>query len=149
MKERYNSLNEAHRGTLSWLLGTGSTDIGSDPGSSSICQPGQQEPLLHERKRFIDWLETGTRISHISRKLGSGKSTLMKFICEHPETQTHLRAWCEGNPAGDPAGNPAGKKLIRGTFFFWKEGSRTSSWFHSGDSLLDPHSVTRARTLAF
>ncbi|PYI35691.1 hypothetical protein BP00DRAFT_362450, partial [Aspergillus indologenus CBS 114.80] len=120
MKERYNSLNKAHRGTFSWLLGTGSTDVGSDPGSSSICQPEQQELLLHERKRFIDWLETGTRIFHISGKLGSGKSTLMKFICEHAETQTHLRAWCEGKPAG----NPAGKKLIRGTFFFWNEGCR-------------------------
>ncbi|RAH71429.1 uncharacterized protein BO66DRAFT_470569 [Aspergillus aculeatinus CBS 121060] len=119
--ERYNSLNNAHEGTFSWLLGTGSTDDGSDPESSSTGQPEQRESLLQEREGFIRWLETGTKIFHISGKLGSGKSTLMKFICEHPDTQTHLSAWCKGTPAGDPAG----KKLIRGKFFFWNEGSRT------------------------
>jgi len=43
--------------------------------------------------------------------LGSGKSTLMKFICDHPETVRGLERW-----SGD-------KTLVRCNFFFWKPGT--------------------------
>jgi hypothetical protein len=39
---------------------------------------------------LIHWLSSGNRIYHISGKLGSGKSTLMKFLCEHKRTKAEL-----------------------------------------------------------
>ncbi|KAI0019859.1 hypothetical protein F4780DRAFT_397335 [Xylariomycetidae sp. FL0641] len=63
------------------------------------------------RQKFTTWLAHKNGIFHISGKPGSGKSTLMKFICQHPRTLEYSRAW-----AGD-------KKLAFGRFFFWKPGT--------------------------
>jgi len=56
-------------------------------------------------------LRDGQGIYHVAGKLGSGKSTLMKYLCQSPETLHHLSAW---------AGT---KKLIMGSFFFWRPGT--------------------------
>lgn len=63
------------------------------------------------RDDFIFWLERDHGIFHISGKPGSGKSTLMKYLCQHRRTKGHLKAW-----AGD-------KNLSIGEFFFWRPGS--------------------------
>ncbi|KAK7710806.1 hypothetical protein SLS64_005711 [Diaporthe eres] len=63
------------------------------------------------RDDFIVWLERDHGIFHISGKPGSGKSTLMKYLCRHGRTKDHLKAW-----AGD-------KNLSIGEFFFWRPGS--------------------------
>lgn len=63
------------------------------------------------RDDFIVWLERDQGIFHISGKPGSGKSTLMKYLCRHERTKDHLKAW-----AGD-------KNLSIGEFFFWRPGS--------------------------
>jgi hypothetical protein len=48
------------------------------------------------KEALLNWLSSGTGIFHISGKLGSGKSTLMKFICEHESTAAMLRQWAGG-----------------------------------------------------
>ncbi|KAG6356382.1 hypothetical protein INS49_015770 [Diaporthe citri] len=63
------------------------------------------------RDDFIVWLERDHGIFHISGKPGSGKSTLMKYLCQHRRTKDHLKAW-----AGE-------KTLSIGEFFFWRPGS--------------------------
>lgn len=63
------------------------------------------------RDDFIFWLQRDHGIFHISGKPGSGKSTLMKYLCQHRRTKDHLKAW-----AGD-------KNLSIGDFFFWRPGS--------------------------
>jgi hypothetical protein len=45
------------------------------------------------RAKFTNWLSSGSGIFHISGKLGSGKSTLMKFICENHHTKNKLELW--------------------------------------------------------
>lgn len=45
------------------------------------------------RARFLGWLSSGKGIFHISGKLGSGKSTLMKFLSDHPTTRSSLEEW--------------------------------------------------------
>lgn len=46
----------------------------------------------------------------VSGRPGSGKSTLMKYICEHKDTRTNLEVWARGH------------KLIVANFFFWNAG---------------------------
>ncbi|KAI1210492.1 uncharacterized protein F4807DRAFT_68385 [Annulohypoxylon truncatum] len=70
-----------------------------------------RENLSEARDSFIGWLQRDSGIFYISGKPGSGKSTLMKYITQHPRTKDYLSAW-----AGD-------KKLVLGAFFFWKPGS--------------------------
>src|SRR3569833_273024 len=86
----------------------GASDSDSDCSSSSVgpkriddtlvFRPGriqtQEAPdKVSARIRLLDWLSTGTGIFHISGKLGSGKSTLMKFLCEHESTRNRLEQW--------------------------------------------------------
>ena len=42
---------------------------------------------------FMNWLSGGKGIFHIAGKLGSGKSTLMKFLCDHPRAKAKLERW--------------------------------------------------------
>ncbi|KAH7397225.1 hypothetical protein BKA66DRAFT_437803 [Pyrenochaeta sp. MPI-SDFR-AT-0127] len=98
MHERFEIVDQAHFATYRWLLE-------NNAGDESFSLP-------EARERFLGWLSSGSGIFHIAGKLGSGKSTLMKFICAHPRTDTELRVW-------------AGQcKLIVVNFFFWKPGSR-------------------------
>jgi len=81
------------------------------------------------KTNFLEWLESGRSIFWITGKVciptppeltralksdanqaGSGKSTLMKFASEHPETEKALTRWA----------HPA--KPCSPTFFFWNQG---------------------------
>jgi hypothetical protein len=55
-------------------------------------------------------LETSDDIFWVQGKAGSGKSTFMKFLFEHEQTQVHLQRW-------------AGGDVIAAAFFFWRAGS--------------------------
>ena len=60
---------------------------------------------------FADWLHRGNGVYWISGKAGSGKSTLMSYISEHPQTMETLQVW---------SGN---EKVVTPSFFFWNPGS--------------------------
>jgi hypothetical protein len=62
------------------------------------------------RTAFLTWLREENHVFHISGKAGSGKSTLMKFLVDHPQTRVELKKWAEG------------KQLIFAHFFFWRSG---------------------------
>ncbi|RAH66362.1 uncharacterized protein BO66DRAFT_331690, partial [Aspergillus aculeatinus CBS 121060] len=53
---------------------------------------------------------------HISGKPGSGKSTLMKYICQHKATEKHLKLWSTN------------KALVLARSFFWKHGRTLQSF---------------------
>ncbi|KAL2869556.1 uncharacterized protein BJX67DRAFT_379106 [Aspergillus lucknowensis] len=63
------------------------------------------------RKSFLEWLRTGSGIFHISGKAGSGKSTLMKLLCNSAHVQTELQKW---------AGS---QTFVFAKFFFWIAGN--------------------------
>ncbi|KAJ4269477.1 hypothetical protein NW762_001137 [Fusarium torreyae] len=52
--------------------------------------------IAESRQKFLDWLSSSNTIFHVTGKLGSGKSTLMKFLCTHPRTETELTKWAAG-----------------------------------------------------
>lgn len=106
--DRYEALLDAHFGTYEWIFrGSPASGPGHDPKTDQQEQSAEDIPppysllpqdenttaKLEARNRLFDWLKSGDGIFHISGKLGSGKSTLMKYLCEHSATKTMLTAW--------------------------------------------------------
>ncbi|PVH95036.1 hypothetical protein DM02DRAFT_471958, partial [Periconia macrospinosa] len=96
-RKRFDEVSIAHEQTFRWLL-----------ENEREYDDSQQR---HARKVLIQWLATESGVFHILGKLGSGKSTLMKFLFKQPQTRSHLQKW-----AGQ-------RKLLMGQFFFWKPGN--------------------------
>lgn len=73
---------------------------------------------IYEDSRFPDkswsnllhWLKNGSGIYWVNGKAGSGKSTLMRYIYDHPKTRVALNEWAGSKPCG----------LY--SFFFWNSG---------------------------
>lgn len=98
MHGRFETVPDAHKKTFEWLLDDTAPNQGVEDHSST-------------RELFIDWLSSGKGIFHISGKLGSGKSTLMKYLCGERRTTTELQKWADD------------RKLILANFFFWRPGT--------------------------
>lgn len=77
---RYETVPEAHSKTFQWLF--------DDHDNVSLDADKRLA-----RERLNTWLSSGEGIFHISGKLGSGKSTLMKFLSSHPNMRTELQKW--------------------------------------------------------
>lgn len=91
---RHSQIKEAHAKTFEWIFNEDRIDITKS-----------STPALRR------WLRSGDGIYWISGKPGSGKSTLVKWICEQEETLRLLQTW---------AGN---KMLVVATHFFWSVGT--------------------------
>lgn len=90
-EQRHKSVPKAHQQTLAWIF---------DPAN---CDS--------EGTRLLNWLRGGQGIFWVSGKPGSGKSTLMKFLTDNPQTQIELSAW-------------AGRKTaVTTSHFFWWSGT--------------------------
>lgn len=90
INDRHNIIRAAHEQTFTWLFSTGE----------------QRSPAT-----FDEWLVSDDDLYWISGKPGSGKSTLMKFLCNHQHTLEKLNAWAKA------------ERLIVAEFFFWNAGT--------------------------
>ena len=99
MFDREESVSEAHAKTFAWIF---SADNHSNQKSESF------------RQGFSAWLETNDHdpIYWMTGKPGSGKSTLMKYLYEHPATTKLLQRWAGAVP------------ISTAGFFSWASGSR-------------------------
>ena len=88
---RQEQIADAHSETFQWIF----------EASPSSIRPWDN---------FVEWLENGEGTYWINGKLGSGKSTLMSYICQDPRTSAALAKW-------------AGIGVIAPKFFFWNPGS--------------------------
>lgn len=85
MYGRFEAVDEAHYKTFGWIF---------KPDGGEGCDSGEGNDLKRSSSElFKHWLSLGRDIFHISGKLGSGKSTLMKFLCEHERTREGLQQW--------------------------------------------------------
>lgn len=104
MNRRSNMVVETHSNTYEWILeeddvpeqpspdGAQSTGVEND-----AKQPRRIEDVekVRARDKLRTWLESGSSrdVFHLSGKLGSGKSTLMKYIRASPRTEEELQKW--------------------------------------------------------
>jgi hypothetical protein len=90
--ERYEGIAEAHERTFKWIY-------------------QKTQPEDNHWDNFVDWLEYGNGLYWINGKAGSGKSTLMKYICHNSLTCDYLATWAQG------------KRLCTAEFYFWDLGT--------------------------
>lgn len=96
VRRRWADVASAHHKTFKWIFeDTASVEHGN----------------MHIG--FKAWLLNGSGHFWIEGKAGSGKSTLMKFICEHPRTEKYLSTWASSE----------NKSLVTAKFFFWHSGT--------------------------
>ena len=92
IKDRFANITKSASKTFDWIFDTSGH---------------KEQKSLH----FMDWLQHQSGIFWISGKAGSGKSTLMKYLCNHKTTMAGLRRW-----SGD-------REIIKASFFFWASGT--------------------------
>ncbi|KAI1880155.1 hypothetical protein JX265_001776 [Neoarthrinium moseri] len=121
--ERYIAVEPAHAKTFEWLFDdtqdTCTTELAQgreDEALSSPVTPNHDAGSSRHRhpyfsSTFVRWLRQGQGIFHISGKPGAGKSTLVKFACEHTMAKKHLKYWAKDD------------KLLFAKAFFWKLGT--------------------------
>ena len=90
---REEGIDEAHRQTFEWIFD----------------EPGNEVTPWYN---FVGWLEEGHGTYWISGKAGSGKSTLMNFMCHDPRTEAALKIWSGTD------------EVLMPNFFFWSPGSQ-------------------------
>ncbi|KAL6717896.1 hypothetical protein ACLMJK_003981 [Lecanora helva] len=92
ISSREENIADAHRKTFDWVF----------DGSDHALRPWDN---------LNQWLESGESTYWINGKAGSGKSTLMSFLCQDKRTSASLEKW-------------SGKgHLIMPKFFFWSAGT--------------------------
>lgn len=99
MKQRQNEIITVSDSTFKWIF----QDKPAPRGGTGNKRP--EHSVI-----FKEWLAKENGIFHISGKLGSGKSAVMKQIVGHAETKNLLREWAGGS------------SLVVGSCFFWKPG---------------------------
>lgn len=132
MYGRFDAVAPAHYKTFEWIF---HGDVDLDDSGESVNQNDKSDEADESdksetvsdnhkhgvrndpycsmaRESFLSWLTSGNGIFHISGKLGSGKSTLMKYLCEDRRTVTALNEWVGSGT------------LVMASFFFWKPGSK-------------------------
>jgi hypothetical protein len=94
MPDRSDNIRAAHAKTFEWLFEETSGSRNHNSWDS-----------------FSTWLrEQGSSIYWVSGKPGSGKSTLMKFLCRHTSLPVLLKQWAPDN------------NLVKAMFYSWNSG---------------------------
>ncbi|GAP87100.1 putative P-loop containing nucleoside triphosphate hydrolase [Rosellinia necatrix] len=94
--DRFEDVVTQEEGTFEWIFTKPELALEKEPNLTTT---------------FPDWLESGDGIFHICGKPGSGKSTLMKYICRNRATGDLLAKWSGDN------------ELLIARFFFWRMGT--------------------------
>jgi hypothetical protein len=91
MTDREEAIEEAHQETFKWIF---EEQSGSLPWDN-----------------FVEWLINGSGVYWVNGKAASGKSTLMRYIHNHPQTIKYLEKWASPLP------------LTTYRFYFWNSGT--------------------------
>lgn len=89
---RQAAIKDAHAHTFEWAF-------------TDSLRTGQPQSTIHR------WLKSGDGIYWISGKAGSGKSTLVRYLCGNYRTYHALKLWAGRN------------ELVIASFYFWSAGN--------------------------
>jgi len=92
--DRHSQIARAHSSTFEWIF-----------------SPDQVESSDGGRPTFDKWLQSNEGVYWVTGKPGSGKSTLMKWICSHEKTKDLLQSWAGAH------------RLVIASHFFWCAGT--------------------------
>jgi hypothetical protein len=98
MYGRYEVVDDAHFKTLRWIFNDSLDDdqaaVKDERDDKDVNEDkNEDEAKTSARELLLNWMSSGAGIFHISGKLGSGKSTLMKYLCDHDRTKSSLKEW--------------------------------------------------------
>ena len=111
--DRVERITKAHEKTFRWIF-------------------ERDQPPDCRWSNFRIWLESDSKLFWVTGKAGSGKSTLMKFICQFDDSSvSHSMSNIPPTESAgsDPRCAPflrtwaGGRRLVIATFFFWNSGS--------------------------
>ena len=91
MTYRHDRIAEAYQKTFTWIF--------------------EEQNDTETGIGFRNWLESGSDLYWVTGKPESGKSTLIKYICEDDRISAHLAAWASPSP------------LITAFFYFCNSGT--------------------------
>lgn len=84
-----------------------------EPGQQTTGRPqhGTHQDPIAPWDDFATWLKSSHGLYWMNGKAGSGKSTLMNYVCQSDRRFQLLKDWCTG------------RQLLTPTYFFWAAGS--------------------------
>lgn len=101
--DRRNQVSKAHGRTFEWIFvgddGPSQEDLSgsdleeSDWEDSDLDDIDLADPSEASWDLFSNWLRSTADIYWISGKPASGKTTLVKYVLDHPKTMTYLNTW--------------------------------------------------------
>lgn len=111
---RYDNICDAHEGTFQWgFQSPTASDYNDEEEHKEKGEEGGKTSI--ERGGFLPWLESEVEsIFWVAGKPGSGKSTFMKFVSNHPRTRDALSVWAKG----------PSQKVIVASHYFWSTGNK-------------------------
>jgi hypothetical protein len=96
MEDWHFTIHAAHEKTFTWIFESSDSLLGTSRSASN----------------FFEWMVSEDSLYWISGKPRSGKSTLMKYICNQDRTQLNLERWSDGS------------RLRIAKFFFFLDGQQ-------------------------
>lgn len=114
MKDRESTIKEAHQGTFLWAL-------------------EENKTLPAPASNIRAWLESDEQLYWITGKAGSGKSTLMRYMCQpvSPSDESGIQEGGKGAEARCEQylkqWSGSQQKLIVASFYFWAIGERSQA----------------------
>jgi hypothetical protein len=94
MRDRIDTVANAHDYTFRWIFDDGITEESGGRNDSDNEWAGVFDEAARAKvDSFVEWLSSGTGVYHIAGKLGSGKSTLMKYLVGHSRVREELQKW--------------------------------------------------------
>jgi len=102
---RHEAIASAHKETFEWVFRTKTEPEPCQEAAMSNTASREDKPNL------LEWLKHGAGTFWVSGKPGSGKSTFMKFITDHPATRSALSRWAHPLP------------VVVASHYFWSSGT--------------------------
>lgn len=110
LNERRNQVSEAYENTFQWIFMGDAGPSQEDTTGFGLEDVDLADPSGASWDIFSNWLRSTAQIYWISGKPASGKTTLVKYVLNHPKTDAYLNIWSP--------------RTLKISHFFWRPGNK-------------------------